>query len=151
MKKVLLVVIAVVFGFINTQAQEKHGTPAQAIAMVKKAIDFIKANGKEKAFAAFDDPKGKFVDGDVYVMIYDFTGKCLAHGTNPKMIGKDMSDMTDGNGKLYIKERLEIAKTKGTGWQDYKWGNPVSKKIENKSVFIQKFDDLIICSGIYKK
>lgn len=151
MKKLLVAALVLVLGFAVTNAQGKRGTPAQAEAMVKKAVDFIKANGKEKAFEAFNDAKGKFVDGDLYVMVYDMTGKCVAHGANPKMIGKDLIDMKDADGKLFVKERVEMAKTKGKGWQNYKWTNPTNKAIEEKTAFVQKLDDLIVCSGAYKK
>jgi cytochrome c len=151
MKKLLTVILTIALGCAFTHAAEKRGTPAQAEAMVKKAIDFLKANGKEKAFAAFNDPKGKFVDGDLYVMVYDLTGKCVAHGANAKMIGKDLIDMQDADGKLFVKERVDMAKAKGTGWQNYKWTNPVTKAIESKTAFIQKYEDLIVASGAYKK
>ncbi len=151
MKKFLVVAMILVLGFAVAHAQGKRGTPAQAEAMVKKAVDFIKANGKVKAFEAFNDVKGKFVDGDLYVMVYDMTGKCLSHGANPKMIDKDLIDMKDADGKLFVKERVEIAKSKGKGWQNYKWTNPTNKNIEDKTAYIQKLDDLIVCSGAYKK
>lgn len=146
-----MVLLTLVLGIAMTQAQGKRGTPAQAEAMVKKAVEYIKVNGKDKAFEAFNDQKGKFVDGDLYVMVYDMTGKCVAHGSNAKMIGKDLIDMKDADGKLFVKERVELAKSKGSGWQNYKWTNPVNKSIEAKTAFIQKLDDLIVCSGAYKK
>ena len=63
----------------------EFGTPAEAEAMVKKAVAEIKANGKDKAFAEFNNPKGKFTDRDLYITVYDMNGKCLSHGANPKM------------------------------------------------------------------
>ena len=129
----------------------EFGTSAEAEAMVKKAIGMIKTDGKEKAFAEISNPKGKFVDRDLYIFVYDMAGKCLAHGFNQKMIGKDLIEMKDTDGKLYVKERVEIAKTKGKGWQDYKYTNPLSKKIEQKSAYIEKVEDLIVGCGVYKK
>ncbi|MNR23206.1 Methyl-accepting chemotaxis protein 4 [compost metagenome] len=66
------------------------------------------------------------------------------------MIGKDLIDIRDGDGKYYMRERIEIIKTKGKGWQDYKFLDPLTKKIEPKSMYIEKFDDLIVGCGIYK-
>jgi cytochrome c len=129
----------------------EFGTAAEAEGMVKKAISLIKADGKDKAFAEISNPKGKFVDRDLYIFVYDLTGKCVAHGFNQKMIGKDLLEMKDSDGKFYVKERIEIAKTKGKGWQNYKYTNPTSKKIEQKSAYIEKVDDLIVGCGIYKK
>jgi signal transduction histidine kinase len=126
------------------------GTAAEATAMVDKAIMYIKKNGREKAFAEIDNPKGQFVDRDLYVVIYDLNGKVLAHGSNAKMIGKDMIDLRDSDGKYFVKERVEIAKTAGKGWQDYKFMNPVSRQIEPKSMYLQKYEDFIVGCGIYK-
>jgi cytochrome c len=126
------------------------GTPAEAEALVKKAIVLYKASGRAAAFAEFSTPKGKFVDRDLYIFVYDLNGKCLAHGANQKMIGLDLLEMKDPDGKAYVKERIEIAKTKGKGWQDYKFNNPVSKKIEPKTAYLEKVDDVVIGCGAYK-
>jgi signal transduction histidine kinase len=91
-----------------------------------------------------------FVDRDLYIFAYDLSGKCVAHGANQKMIGIDLIGMKDPDGKEYVKERVEIAKMKGKGWQDYKFPNPVTKKIESKSAYIEKADDVIIGCGAYK-
>lgn len=129
----------------------EFGSPQEAEALVKKAVAEIKAAGKDKAFAEINNTKGKFTDRDLYVFVYDMNGKCVAHGFNQKMIGKDLADMKDPDGKYYVKERIEIAKTKGKGWQDYKFTNPVTKKMENKTAYVEKIDDLIVGSGAYKK
>ena len=88
---------------------------------------------------------------DLYITVYDLNGKCLAHGANFKMIGKDLIDLKDSDGKAFVKERMELAKTKGKGWQDYKFTNPVSKKIEPKSMYFEKLEDMVVACGIYKK
>lgn len=127
-----------------------NGTAAEAIAMVKKAAEYMKTNGKEKAFAEFGNPKGAFKDRDLYIMVYDMKGVNVAHGANPKLIGKNLIDLKDANGTPIIKSFIETANTKGKGWIDYKWPNPVSKAIESKSTYIEKHDDVLIGAGIYK-
>lgn len=47
------------------------GTKDEAVAMVKKAIECIKADGNDKAFAEISKPKGKFSDRDLYVVVYE--------------------------------------------------------------------------------
>ena len=128
----------------------EKGTAPEAEALVKKAVAFMKANGRDKALAEFSNPAGQFVKGDLYVFAYDMSGKCVAHGANTKMVGKDLIEMKDPDGKAYVQERVEIAKTKGKGWQDYKFTNPVSKKLEQKTAYIEKVDDVIIGCGAYK-
>ena len=126
-------------------------TAAEAEALVKKAVAFIKANGQDKAFAEFGNPKGPFVDRDLYITVYDMNGKCLAHGANPKMVGKDLIGLKDPDGKAFVKERVEMAKSKDKFWQDYKFTNPLTKKIEPKAMYVEKAGDLLVACGIYKK
>jgi cytochrome c len=128
----------------------EHGTPAEATAMVKKAIEYVKANGKDKAYAEFNNPKGAFKDRDLYIFVYDLNGVAQAHGANPKMIGKNLLELRDAEGTMIVKGFIEVAKTRGNGWIDYKWPNPVSKAIEAKSTYIEKHEDILIGSGVYK-
>jgi cytochrome c len=151
MKRTCAAVLVFVFLLVTTGVTfAANGTPAEAEAMVKKAIAFMKANGKDKAFAEISNSKGQFIDRDLYVFVYDMNGKCVAHGFNQKMIGKDLIEMKDPDGKFYVKERIDIAKTKGKGIQNYKFTNPESKKIEDKAAYIEKSDDYIFGCGAYK-
>jgi len=127
------------------------GTPAEAESMVKKAIAFYKANGQDKAFTEVNNTKGQFTKDDLYIFVYDIKGKCVAHGFNQKMIGKELIDLKDADNKFFVKERIEIAKTKGKGWQDYMFTNPTTKKLEHKTAYIEKVDDYIFGCGAYKK
>ena len=65
------------------------GTPAEAEAMVKRAVAYIKANGTEKAYDEFTNGKS-FKDRDLYIIVYDLNGKNLAQGANPKLVGKNL-------------------------------------------------------------
>jgi len=127
------------------------GSPEEAMAMGKKAVSLIKSEGKEKAYAAISDPANTtFHDRDMYIYVYDMNGVAMAHGNNPKMVGKHLIDLKDNEGKPMIKEMIELAKTKGKGWVDFKWPNPVTKSVESKSGYIEKVDDVLVGSGIYK-
>lgn len=146
----LIGVFSLVFAFSSSALAAGAGSKSEAEAMVKEAVTFVKANGREAALVEFSNPSGKFVKKDLYVFVYDLNGKILSHGQNPDQIGKDMLRTKDPDGKEYVKERIEIAKTKGSGWQDYKFKNPVSKTVEQKTAYIEKFDDMIIGCGAYK-
>lgn len=132
-------------------AQTTHGTADEAVALVHKVIEYMKANGRDKTIAEVNNLQStRFRDRDLYVTINDLNGKNLAHGVNARMQGKDLIDLKDADGKAFMRERIELAKTKGKGWQDYKFLNPVSKAIEPKSMYFERYDDLIINCGIYK-
>ena len=152
MKAVLALVAALAMNLVMFPAQaadEKRATTAEAEQMVKKAIAYYKKNGKEKSMAEFSKSPGPFVDRDLYVTVYTLDGIDLAH-INPKMIGKNMLDLRDADGKYHIKERLEAAKTQSSGWQDFKFFNPVSKEVEPKRMYWEKYDNLVFACGAYK-
>jgi cytochrome c len=134
-------------------AQDKaRGTRAEAVAMVDKAVAHLRKVGREKAFADFNNKTGPFTDRDLYVVVYDMKGRVLSHGANEKLIGKDVMELRDNDGKYFVKERVEMM-SKGPeakGWQDYKFMNPVTRQIEPKSMFLQRLDDMIVGCGIYK-
>ena len=142
--------LAATFVFVGG-ASAGGATKDEAVAMVKKAVAFIKEQGPEKAYPEITDKAGKvFHDRDLYVVVYQLDGKVLAHGSNEKFVGKDLSDAQDVDGKLYVKERVELAAKQPSFWQDYKFVNPVSKKVEPKQMYCEKLDNTAVCAGIYK-
>lgn len=149
MKKVFVIVAVFLFVAGLALAAEK-GTAKEAKQMVDKGIAYIKANGKEKAFAEFNNPAGRFINKDLYLFALDFNGITLAQGGNPKLVGKDMLHVQDADKKYFIKDMIALAKAKGNGWLDYKWTNPLTKKVQDKSTYIQRYDDFFIGCGIYK-
>lgn len=131
-------------------AAEGGATEADATAMVKKGVAFIKSSGKDKGYAEISSKTGQFHKEDLYLVVYGLDGTVFAHGANEKMIGKNLIDLKDIDGKAFVRERVELAKTKTSFWQDYKFTNPENKKIEPKSMYCEKLDDTIVCGGIYK-
>lgn len=126
-----------------------YGTVKEAEAMVKKAIVHYKKNGKEKSLAEFQKNPGPFVDRDLYVTVYTLQGDALSH-INPKMVGKNMMDLRDPTGKYHIKERMEAAAKGDSGWQDFQFFNPVTKKVEPKRMYWEKHDNIVFAAGAYK-
>jgi cytochrome c len=146
-----LITLALTMAFSASVMASKDATKDDALAMVKKGVAFIKTNGVEKGYAEVSNKAGQFIDRDLYLVVYGLDGKCLAHGANPKQIGRDLIDLTDVDGKYFVKERVAMAKTKPTGfWQEYKFTNPVSKKIEPKVMYCEKLGETAVCGGVYQ-
>ena len=151
MKKTILILtgICLIAGLLAA-AVNAAGSADDAKALVEKAVAYYKANGKDKAIAAFNDPKGEFVQGDLYIFMMDENCNTLAHGANAKLVGKNVAELKDADGKLFMKEMAEMAK-KGGGWVDYKWSNPATKKVQAKSSYILPLESgLFVGCGIYK-
>ena len=131
-------------------ASEGSATKEDALATVKKGVAFIKSNGKDKGYAEVSNKQGQFIKGDLYLVVYGLDGTVRAHGANDKMVGKNLIELKDVDGKAFVKERVDLAQSKGTFWQDYKFTNPTTKKIEPKQMYCEKLEDAVVCGGIYK-
>lgn len=121
--------------------------------MAEAAAAHVKKVGPEKAFKDFSTDKATWIKKDLYVIAFDFAGTCVAHGTNEKLIGKNLIDMKDQSGKFFTKAIIDAGKGPGgAGWTDYEWVHPTTKKLEPKSTYSMKavgFDG-VVGVGIYR-
>jgi cytochrome c len=165
-RSILLILIAALAAVIvmgagcggKTTSQNEVSTPQGKILTRKQVVDFVneairyaKANGKEKAVAEFNNPKGRFVRGELYIYAYNWSGVALANGGNPSLAGKDLIDMTDPNGVKVIQQLIKVAKS-GGGWVSYVWPYPGTKTNEPKLGYADGVDDTWwLGSGMYEK
>jgi signal transduction histidine kinase len=126
----------------------EHASKDEAVAMVKKGVAFWKDSGDEKTFAAVNSKQ--FVDRDLYLVVYGLDGVVHAHGANEKMVGRNLIDFKDIDGKAFVKERVELAQKQASFWQDYKFTDPLTKKIEAKQSYCERIGQNVLCGGIYK-
>jgi signal transduction histidine kinase len=133
-------------------AQDQRGTAEEAVALVKKAAAFYKANGKDKLAAEINSRSPQFQDKDLYLFMSPAAGGALiAHGANAKMVGKTLGDLRDVDGVNFVQKFREVANSKeGHGWVDYKWPNAKTGQLEQKSTYIERVDDVYLAAGIYK-
>lgn len=150
MKTISKIIVAMLAFVVFAGAE----TPAQkAEALVKKGIAYIKEKGKDAAIKEFNNPKGLFVDGEFYIFAYDMNDVCLALPSKQAQVGKDLTDLADADGKLIFPEFHKVVESKsGAGWVDYKWMNPETKKIQDKSSYLMKVpgEAMFIGCGFYK-
>ncbi len=118
--------------------------------LVDKAAAFTKAQGKAEALKEFSKPSGQFDKGEIYIFAYDTKGTVIAHPKNAKLVGKNLLDVPDIDGKFFRKEIMSKAASAGSGWVDYKYKNPATNKVEQKTTYFQKVNDVVICCGVYK-
>ncbi len=141
----------VAFSGATAWAAGEHASTKEAEAMVKKGIAFVKANGKDKGFAEITSKDGQFRDRDLYLMVLKTDGTMLAHGANPKLVGLNRWDAKGIDGRYASREMIEAAKGKNGTWTEYKYTNPVSKKLEDKVQYCEHLDESsILCGGVFK-
>lgn len=149
MKKTTLSLLFTLGAAFTVNAEE-FATTQDAEAIVAQAVKAVAAD-KATTLKEITAKDKKWVNKDLYAVVYDMTGKCLAHGQNEKQVGKDLIDIADADGKEFVKERVQLAESKGKFWQDYKFTDPVTKKVLPKSAYCEKAGDVIVCAGVYKR
>jgi signal transduction histidine kinase len=137
--------------FTGAASADNYGTKDEAVAMVKRVQAMFAKNGADATFKAVSDKEvAEFHDRDLYPFVYDLQGNCLAHGARAALIGKNLMDLKDQDGKYLIHEMIDIANGPGSGWVDYKWPNPLSNKIEDKSSYVEKMGGYFVGVGVYR-
>lgn len=122
----------------------------RATELLDRAVNYMKKNGAEKSFAAFNDPKGSYVDGAYYVYAVGLDGFMHANGGSPLgLAGKNSLDLRDAAGKPLIQDLLAQAKNSPTGVIEYRWLNRVSNRIEHKVSEYHLVGNYILCVGYY--
>jgi signal transduction histidine kinase len=150
--KLLAAATALCLTLASAPALANEPTEKDAIAMAERGAALIKSKGKEEMMKRITAKDPDFCQGELYVDLRDIkTGIVLAHPYNPSIVGKDLTDVPDANGKKYRREIIELAAAKGKGWVDYQYKNPKSGKIEPKTTFILRVDDVVLEAGLYKK
>lgn len=128
----------------------EFGSREEAVAMVHRVQQKFADEGADKTFNAVTNTD-EFRDRDLYPFVYTLDGWNVAHGANAKMVGKLWISTKDQDGNYLIQQMVRVVKGPGIGWVDYKWPNPLTHKIQDKSAYIEKLgDDYFVGVGIYK-
>ena len=150
MRGLAVVLVATILAVSSSSAAE-FGNRDEAVAMVKRVIDKFAQSGPDATFKAVNDKTNPaFHDRDLYPFVYDLKGVNVAHGARPALVGKNLISLKDQNGVYLIQEMIALAKGPGSGWVDYKWPNPITDKIEDKSSYIEKMGDYFVGVGVYR-
>jgi TRAP-type uncharacterized transport system substrate-binding protein len=129
----------------------EFGTRDEAMGMVRRVQEKFKKDGPEATFKAINNKAPGFVDRDLYAFVYSLQGTCVADGLIPAVRGRDLHDYKDQDGTFVIKNFIKtVTMPPYHGWSDYRWLNPITKTIEDKSAWIERMGDYILGVGIYK-
>jgi uncharacterized protein len=147
---VALLTIALSAASAFTVNAAQFGTRDEAVALVKRVQDKFKKEGPEATFNAIN--AGLFNDRDLYPFVHTIDGTLhVANGAFPGIRGKNLHDMRDQNGKFTTQDFMRIATTPPYhGWSDFRWRNPKTNTIDEKSAWIERMGEYLIGVGIYK-
>jgi cytochrome c len=152
MRSITPIIFLLLCAAAPANAASDFATKDEAVAMVHRVHEKFEKEGPEATFKAVNDPSTKeFHDRDLYPFIYTLSGICVAHGARPALMGKNLIDLKDQDGKYLIRELAAVANGPGSGWVDYKWPNPITNKIEDKTSYVEKLDtDYFVGVGVYR-
>jgi len=146
--------VVYLFSFPGFSAEPPQSEEAkQIVALVDKAAALIESKGKD-AFPEFKKKDSEWYKGETYVFVDDMNGTGFVNPPTPEIEGKNSIDMKDAKGKAFIREFIETAKTKGSGWVDYWWSKPGEDKPSEKISYMKKAkmpngEMVIVGAGIY--
>jgi len=142
--------LALVLGAAPARANDPCPTATldAAKALAERAAGFLAAEGATAAFPRFMNPAGGFVDGDLYVFVFDLEGRLRASGAWPETVGARIG--IDDTGGIYTRMR-QLALGTGKGWVEYSWYNPCTRMLEPKASYIVRVGDFIVGVGAYKR
>jgi len=134
---------------LPVQAAE-FGTRDEAVAMVQRVQEKFKKDGPEATFRAINS--GAFNDRDLYPWVHTIDGTLhVANGAFPGIRGKNLHDMKDQDGKFTTQDFMRIATTPPyRGWSDFRWRNPQTNQIDDKSAWVERMGEYLVGVGIYK-
>jgi cytochrome c len=152
MKKVMVASICgllLLMGFSPVQASDKKIEPQLIVDTVKAAVALIAEKG-EAAFPILSQPNTKYNQGDLYVFTYNMDGVIIQHAW-PHMVGTNMMNVKDPNGKCMGCDFVRIAKEEGAGWSEYQWPKPTTKALATKVAYIMKVPgkEMFVGAGVY--
>ena len=122
----------------------------RAIRLVQRAVAHVHERGFERACDDFNDPRGPFTDRNYYIWGATFDGVIVANGSTPDARGQNHLGIKAADGRRFIQEIVDVAKTKGKGWCDYPWKNPVTGRTEQKSTYFEAVEGAFLACGIYR-
>lgn len=119
----------------------------EAQNLVKRGYQLMKKSGKTEAARAFNDRRdAEYLYGDLYLMVYDLKGSCIAHGGNTDNVGQNQYNLKDDDGQYYVRNMIGKAED-GGGWLDFKLKNSFfSVYVEPIDLGVEKY---VIASGLY--
>ena len=154
MKKILYFIVSfllltVSVSFVAATTTEEVTT---LVEQTKEAIEknafqtLAKINKGDHPYKDIDNPA-------LYVFVLDTDLNLVAHFKTP-IVGRNQKGKPDSKGKMFRDEILAKALKDGTGWVDYHFENPKTKKIAHKNTFFKLAKgsngvDYIVCCGKY--
>ncbi len=112
----------------------------QLVDLVERAARLLETEG-DSAFTRFNVPGSEWFQGDTYMFAYALDGTCVFHAQTPDLMGRNLIDLKDINGKPVIRDIVAIGQRPepdASGWVFYLWQQGTQLSPSWKSAYIRK-------------
>ncbi|MCX5796002.1 MAG: cache domain-containing protein [Elusimicrobia bacterium] len=163
-KSVLCLLCAIAFspGQAAARADPRHlnryiyEDTRRLVALVEDAADLLEREGSG-AFAELGRKGSRWFDDERYFFVYDRDGNCVFHAQEPHLVGENLMDLKDMDGKPVIRMITDVARQPGdraSGWVFYLWEDRVQMSPSAKGAYVRKVNGpdgkvYAIGSGLY--
>ncbi len=124
---------------------------SRVVAFVKAGVKHVRKTGAARACADFMDPRAGFIDGEYYLFALGMDCRRLAYAPKPETVGQDDTNLRDADGKAFSHDVVQLARTTGFGWYEYRMLNPKTGRVEPKSMYFERVGEIVIGCGIYRR
>ncbi len=146
LRRIATVSTLAAFAFAGSVTAAEYGTPAEAKAMLEKAVAAVKGD-KAGALAMFAKGEGGFKDRDLYPYCGGPDGNFTAH---PTLLGKSLKELKDKAGKPLGEDVYAAAKDGVISEVSYMWPRPGQADPVAKVVYVTRIGDQVCAVGYYK-
>ena len=126
-----------------------QGTPAEAKAMLKKAVAHYAQVGRQQALADFTAGKSPFRERDLYVVCISTDHRISANGGFPQYVGMTSDILKDASGKPLGRAIVDAVGATSEGTVSYQMMNPMTGKVQPKTLFAEKVSEDVCGVGAY--
>jgi polar amino acid transport system substrate-binding protein len=139
MRKIIVALIVAVFVLSGVPAMAGKVTDNDVTSLVELTAEAMSKNAYQTLarINKAEHPYKNKANPALYVFVLNTDLTLVAHPIKIKIVGKNMKGKPDIKGKLFRDEFLAVAKKDGSGWVDYYYENPKSKKMEHKNTFVK--------------
>jgi methyl-accepting chemotaxis protein len=127
----------------------RQGTADEAYDLVQKAIQHCQHVGLEQGLKDISAPGNLFLDRDLYIWGHSLDCIHACDSLNPAKNGNNDYDLQDADGKYMVREFIAVGR-QGGGWVDYKYANPTTKVIAEKTSYVEEHLGVVFGCGVYK-
>ena len=158
MKRMTIALTALTLTVLLCGAVFAQKTPAEKAAQLRVLVEggvvMAVKQGAEAALKAIGDPKGPFIQGELYLFAGPLDKITLfAHPYKPELVGKDLATYRGPRGNFIFFDFVKVCLTTGSGWTRYWWPKPGAVEPSPKLTYVMKVpgQNLFVAGGLYPR